>query len=231
MTTWRCQKNNDSIDVYADSNLEGQYNLLKEPYCYICASPGVTISQCSRDHSKDYFDKVTSLGIYYQQHFRKGDLLSAHILKLKGDRTYADPIGKGMAIVAREVFPDLMGYDAIVPVPLYIAEFAIRGYNQALEIAKILRQETGIPIIWALQKTRMHTQRTLNYSNRREAVESLYKVVNQNNVEGKRLIIVDDVFTSGATCSESARILKSANAKSVRVFVAGRANFVQGNNH
>ena len=112
-------------------------------------------------------------------------------------------------------------------IPLYIAEFAIRGFNQSLELAKVLRRENNLPIICNLDKTRMHSQRNLNFSARREAV-TLYQVQDPDSVKGKKLVLVDDVFTSGATCSEIAKILKSANAKSVRVFVAGRTNYKRG---
>jgi predicted amidophosphoribosyltransferase len=202
--------------------------LLKDPYCAICASPEVETEYCSREHADDFFDKVNSVGIYYQKCFNKGDLLSDHILKLKNDRTYAEPIGKSMGIVAREIYPDLLESDGIVFIPLYIAEFAIRGFNQSLELAKVLRRETNLPIICNLEKTRMHSQRNLNFSARREAVDGLYQIQDSDSVKDKKLIIVDDVFTSGATCSEIAKILKSANAKSVRVFVAGRTNYRRG---
>ena len=197
-----------------------------EPYCGICASPGVDTEHCPREHADDCFDKVNSIGIYYQKRYEKDDLLSHHLLKLKGDSAYAEPLGKSMGIVAKEVHPDLLESDGIVPIPLYISEFVWRGFNQALELAKVLRRETNLPIIWALEKTRAHSQKKLNLADRREKVDGLYQVKYPKRVKDKKLLVLDDVFTSGATCSECAKMLKWAGAKTVRVFVAGRSNFV-----
>jgi competence protein ComFC len=209
----------------------GHYEMLKEPYCGICAAPQVDTNTCYNDHKNDFFDKVNSIGIYYQKDFHKNDLLSEHILKLKNDKDYAEPLGKSMAIIAKEKCTSILDCDGIVPMPLYVSEFYLRGFNQALELSKVIKRETQLPIIWALEKTRMHSQRDRRGADRRKSVEGLYKVKNPDFVKDKKLVIVDDVFTSGGYCSESAKVLKEAKAKDVQVFVAGRSNFVRGTNH
>lgn len=220
--SWSCGIKGSKIYVNNDGKTIGYYDLMEKPYCSICALPKTVDEDCHRIHELDFFDKVYALGIYYQKYRQMSDLLSEHILKLKRDSSYAIPISIGMSIVMREVFPELQEFDGIVPIPLHPQELYNRGFNQSMELARELSARVGVPAIDALEKTRPQSLQNFGFLARMNAVDGLYKIKDNINVTGKTLIVVDDVFAAGATCCESAKMLKQANAKSVVAFVAGR---------
>ncbi len=97
-----------------------------------------------------------------------------------------------------------------------------------MELAKVLSKIINLPIIDELSKTAPRGLQGKGLFDRQVAVLGLYEVKNPENVIGKDFILIDDVFTSGSTASEIAKILKLAKAKSVRVFVAGRTTYSKG---
>ena len=224
---WLCKRNDDTIEVSIGQANLGKYALIKKPYCEICSTPEVQYSSCKRKHYLDGFDKVYTIGIYYQKSLNKNDLLSNHIIELKTDPSYAIPLGLSMSIVAREIFPEILKFDGLVPIPLHPLELAKREFNQSIELAKVVSKQIGLPIVDELTKTREQTLRGLSFKARLEAVSGLYRVHNFTNIQGKDLIIIDDVLAAGATSSECAKMLKSANANSVSVLVAGRTMYAK----
>jgi ComF family protein len=92
-----------------------------------------------------------------------------------------------------------------------------RGYDQSELIARSLSRELGLKRVCALKKIR-HTRpqsRISDVAERRANVLGAYRVTIPERVVGKRVLLVDDIFTTGATMSEAARMLKSAGAKEV----------------
>ena len=85
---WYCKKVGDNINVFLDGKLQGNYMLLREPYCKRCSNLGVTTETCKHNHSLDGFERAYAIGGYYPTRMNKGELLSDHILKLKSERTY-----------------------------------------------------------------------------------------------------------------------------------------------
>ena len=206
----------------------GHYDLIQKPYCNLCAAPSTKDEDCRRNHQFDWFDKVYALGVYYPRHLNMSDMLSDHILKLKKDESFSVPLGISMSIVAKEVFPELSKADGVVPIPLHPEELKMRGFNQSIELANVLSARIDVPVIDALEKNRPQSLQGLGFLARMKMVDGLYQTKDNQNLMGKTLIIVDDVFAAGATCSESAKILKKAYAKSVVVFVAGRTAYSGG---
>lgn len=95
------------------------------------------------------------------------------------------------------------GIDLILPVPMHFYKRMIRGYNQAFEIAKGISDITGIPVCENLRARRMHTTQTKkNLSQRLASIKGVYKVVHPEELDGKHVLIVDDVITTGATMVE-----------------------------
>ncbi|MBL8028273.1 MAG: ComF family protein [Fibrobacteres bacterium] len=114
--------------------------------------------------------------------------------------------------------------DAIVPVPLYHTRMRERGYNQAEMIAIGLSESTGLNVLKkALKRTRdTGTQTALDKSKRAYNVEKAFEA-NPALVKGKRILLVDDVVTTGSTTDECAKALLTAGALEVRVASAARA--------
>ena len=118
---WRCERVGDLINVSFKDQLLGQYVLIKKPYCDKCATPETDTASCQRLHQLDWFDGVRTVGIYYQKHLNKGEMLTDHILQ-SSNPLYEEPLGKSMGIVAREIFPELLKADGLVPIPLHAEE-------------------------------------------------------------------------------------------------------------
>lgn len=113
----------------------------------------------------------------------------------------------------------------VVPVPLHPARMRERGFNQAAVLGRALSQLTGLPLDeWSLVR-RIHTERHragMDARGRRESVEAAFQVERPRLIEGERILLVDDVFTTGATVSSCASALKEAGARDVFVLTVAR---------
>lgn len=222
MKSWYCNKSDDAVNVFLE---QGKYILLKEPFCRKCAYPGVDTESCSNIHYDNGFDAVCAIGAYRGTANRKNDLLTDHILKLKEDPNFSEPLGLALGIAIRVLRPELLESEVLVPVPLHTEEIAARGYNQAFELAKILTKNINMPLVEALIKTRSVSFHNMGWGARKAAAQNLYQadLRFRSQIYGKKTLLVDDVMTSGITCAECANMLKSEGAASVSVAVAGRA--------
>lgn len=107
--------------------------------------------------------------------------------------------------------------DVLVPVPLHTARLRERGYNQSALLAKELGQRTGLPAAERGLKRVRHTvplARTATVTDRRIAVDGAFSA-GGGSFDGKTIILIDDVSTSGATLDACARMLRGAGAKAV----------------
>lgn len=207
------------------SAVKGYYDLLREPYCKKCAYPGVTTSECIQ-HDEDYgYERTYAMGRYLPVRLDPNyeDLLSNHIRGLKRYRNYARPLGLAISICVKNRYPKLLRSDSIVPVPKHKDEVEPPKFNQAAELAKSISEGIGIPLADILHKKAAHRQRDLSSRvARREKVKGLYVCKAFAQAEKRKLIVVDDIRTSGGTSSECAKALVDAGAKDVDVLVAGR---------
>lgn len=137
-------------------------------------------------------------------------------LKYESVRAAAIPLGKGMATLG---LPDAQ---IIVPVPTDKRRRRTRGFNQATLLAQQLSGALGLPVIEAIERTRSCAPQTgLTAAQRRSNL--LGCMAAGSAVSGKRVLLVDDVYTTGSTVSEAARALREAGAVRVGVFAAARA--------
>ena len=113
--------------------------------------------------------------------------------------------------------------DAIVPMPLAEQRLAERGFNQALEIARVIAAETRIPLLAHACRKTVDTppQAALPWKERARNVRRAF--VCDAEFDGERIAVVDDVLTTGATLNELARVLRKAGAGGVRGWVVARA--------
>jgi ComF family protein len=121
--------------------------------------------------------------------------------------------------------PRLAGrrFDLIVPVPLHPARKRERGFNQAELLALELHRASALPISNVLQRTRYTTTQTqFDRSERMENLRGAFRLRRGCNVQDLRMLLVDDVLTTGSTLSECASVLKKAGALSVHAATAAR---------
>ena len=112
-----------------------------------------------------------------------------------------------------------------VPVPLYFFREKSRGFNQAELLAKVVARHFNLPLIDALKKTKNNEpQAKCKDAEKRAAnVADCFKIKNPENIKGKNIILIDDVFTSGATMTEAVKILKQNGAKKIIALVLAKA--------
>lgn len=118
----------------------------------------------------------------------------------------------------------LEGADAIVPVPLHWRRLWARRYNQSALLGDALARLTGLPLEtrWLLRPRATPSQAGRSAGMRRRNVAGAFHVPDRQAVEGRTLVLVDDVFTTGATASACARLLKRRGAARVHVMTLCR---------
>jgi competence protein ComFC len=115
-------------------------------------------------------------------------------------------------------------FDIIVPVPLHATRRRERGFNQASLLAALLSAQTSISSKPLLERIRYTTTQTaLDRSERMENLHNAFRLRKNADVRGLRVLLIDDVLTTGSTLSECARVLKRAGALSVHAATAARA--------
>lgn len=113
--------------------------------------------------------------------------------------------------------------DAIVPIPLHPTRLRERGFNQACAIAEIVARRAGVSLLPCLERRRYtETQTRFDRKDRMRNLREAFALRNSMPVSGKRLLLVDDVLTTGSTLHECALVLLAAGADSVRAVTVAR---------
>ncbi len=176
------------------------------------AAPGDRCGDCAR--AAPAHGPVTAAGAYAWP-------LAAVVraFKFRGDLSLAAPL----ATLVAEAVETPPARALLVPVPLGRARAAARGYNPAAELARRLSREFGLPwdpdLLVRMRETA--PQSSLPRSNRTSNVEGAFAV--RRSLPGARVILVDDVLTTGATASAAARALTAAGASDLATWVVARA--------
>ncbi len=116
--------------------------------------------------------------------------------------------------------------NVIIPVPLSKKRLAQRGFNQAEILAKDLARKTGLIIDKTSVRRKVHTEKSRTGMDRKarlESVKNSFEIVSPRLIVGKKVLLIDDVFTSGATVSSCAKVLKKSGAEKVYVLTVARA--------
>lgn len=164
--------------------------------------PKCGFSCCECDNNK-YYDKAFSAGIY------DGKLRDA-LLRLKKTKN-----NELIEFFACQISNKLKGteFDCIVFVPMTSKRKRKSGFNQAYELAKGLSKELGIPMIKnALIKVKDYSHHELSSMKRADAVKGAFSKTDTVDINGKNIILVDDIMTTGSTVNECSRILKEMGA-------------------
>lgn len=202
---------------------------ITEPYCRTCARPveydiGAE-TRCAPCTARPPVWARARAALRYDDASR-GEILA---LKHAGKREKLDAMGRWMGAAGREL---LETADYLVPVPLHPFRLAKRGFNQSVWLAAAVSRQTGVPLLHsALRRKRpTPTQGGLSARARSKNVAGAFAVRRGSidKVKGRRLVLVDDVYTTGATLRSCARVLKKAGAANVDVLVLARVVRDQG---
>lgn len=120
---------------------------------------------------------------------------------------------------------DVTKYDVLMPVPLHVSRLRWRGFNQALLLAGRIGRGHGVRVdAFSLERSRAtQPQVELDENDRRRNVARAFRVTRPAKVRDHRILLVDDVYTTGSTVNECSRVLLDAGARSVDVLVLARA--------
>ena len=112
----------------------------------------------------------------------------------------------------------------LIPIPLHLKRLKRRGFNQAEEIAKELSKFLSLPLVsdCLIKDKETRAQVELNNEERKENVKGVFLVKNKEKIEKKKILLIDDVYTTGSTMEEAAKVLKKAGAKKVIGIVIAR---------
>jgi competence protein ComFC len=115
-------------------------------------------------------------------------------------------------------------FDVIVPLPVTERRLRERGFNQTYVLSEEIARMTGKPVDYrALVKTReTRDQYTLNRNERRRNLLGAFAVNKKEGIKGQRVLLVDDLFTTGSTVREASKVLLYAKARNVEVFALAR---------
>jgi ComF family protein len=135
------------------------------------------------------------------------------------------PLAGPLAKLLERAIPVDERFDAIVPVPLHWRKQWDRGFNQSELLARHIAGTRGAPMVRALRRKRFtDTQAGLASAGRRRNVSGAFAVKPDFDLQGKRILLIDDVMTTGATASACAAALKRAGAKSVSLLTLARVD-------
>lgn len=151
----------------------------------------------------------------YSVFYYKKDVASAvKKLKFSGKQLYGQAFGR---LIAMKLFEENITADVITWVPVSKKRKKKRGYDQGEEIAKAVGKELGIPVKCLLRKVRHNSAQAQihDHKARKVNVANVYTAFNESEMRGKRILLIDDVITSGATLDECSKILSLAGADSV----------------
>ena len=157
---------------------------------------------------------------YYEGYIRK----SLHRFKFNRARHYADSYGRLLAMKLLTEYPE--GFDVLTWVPVSRIRKFTRGYDQVELLAVAVGRELGMKPVRTIRKLRNNrTQSSISgQAQRRANVLGVYRITDPELVRDKRVLLLDDIITTGATAGECARVLLTAGAMEVHCGCVAAAN-------
>lgn len=187
------------------------------PACPVCARPSPGSAVCGACLKRPPKFEATLAACAYA--FPLDRLVQA--LKYDHRLALAEPLGDALAAAALRTLASHQRPDALVAVPLAIARQRQRGFNQSIEIARVVARRTGLPLVTGLVRTgNAPAQATLPWAQRRRNVRGAFACA--TSFAGRHIVIVDDVMTTGATLEAAAAALHQSGAVRVDAWVVAR---------
>lgn len=147
------------------------------------------------------------------------------LFKFRGYRVLSKPLAAFVLKTAGNEESLWWGVDCVVPVPLFPLKKKKRGFNQAAEIGRELAKHKDLDFVdgHLVKIKNTVAQTSLEASERRKNLRGAFAVIRGQSFEGKTVLLVDDVFTTGSTIQECSSALKKAGALEVRALTIAQA--------
>ncbi len=213
-------------EKYICKDCFSKIEFIKPPYCDKCGKILVESFKriekpLCRDCSshKRHFYKARALGIY-EGILREG----IHILKFEKKVGIHKPLGDLMVRYLKEQQRNLISrIDFLIPVPLHRKRLKSRGFNQAQLLCEYIEKHLNLPVNLDLKRIRWTTpQMNLGRQERLQNIKGAFEIRNKGTISEKQILLVDDIFTTGATVEECSKVLLKAGAKQVSVLTLAR---------
>jgi competence protein ComFC len=211
-------------DEYLCDDCHAKTARIVPPFCATCSEPfsgtisgPFTCANCS--HRRLYFEAAVAV-------YRSRGIIRrvVHNFKYGHQMHLRHLVGRWLCAALDDDRLRRRQFDVIVPVPLHSARERERGFNQATLLAELLAERMSVLIKPVLERVRYTTTQTaFDRSERMENLRGAFRLRRKMDVRGLRVLLIDDVLTTGATLSECARVLKKAGAVSIHAATAARA--------
>ena len=203
---------------YICANCWQDIQFFEPPWCDICGKPDIdgVCDECAV--SPPPYGKLRSIALYQttlQQaihlfKFEKKKVFAQHLIQLINARIPADCA--------------IADYDFILPVPIHKVRLWERGFNQSMLLAKGIAQVADVPVLTDALVRHRHTvaQSSLGMEARQHNIVGAFKIRKPDVIHNKRILIIDDVFTTGATVREVVNELRKGNPAKLDVLTLSR---------
>ncbi|SCG81899.1 Competence protein F DNA transformation protein comF [Proteiniborus sp. DW1] len=221
-----CERCHEEVrEDHVCNDCKNKLFFINENKCSVCGKPtyqGDLSQRCNYCIKKDFYFKKVISPLEFTGLLRK----AIYRYKYESKPYMYKSFGEFMLYAFEK--ENITNIDLIVPVPLHRSRKAERGYNQAELLAKYLSSKLGIPLN-SRNLIRTKATKIQNKLSRHEREQNLKDafIIRQSNVfKDKRILLVDDIFTTGATVNECSRILMECGVKEVYVITiaTGRYN-------
>lgn len=209
-------------------------NLIYPQECLICGklNPNTICNKCENKINQElkytYLKKIRNEYYFENQiyFFEYKDYIRRLIIDYKfKDKSYLYKLFSEIIIKNEKICSILKSYDIIIPVPIHYKRKKERGYNQSYLIArdiankiKNIKLENKVVI----KKIDNKKQSDLTKIERINNVKDVYEIINKERIKNKKIILIDDIYTTGNTVNEVSKLLKKNGAKKILVLTIAR---------
>ena len=204
-------------------------HFISEPMCYRCGRPFASemhLKSGAKHICGSCLKEKRPLFTIRRSAFMYDDESKNLILdfKFKDKTFYAQTLANMMLIAGKDIWA--LNPDMILPVPIHRLRLLKRRYNQSAVLVKYLSAKTGIAADYETLDRHENTipQVQLSGQARRKNLKNAFAVIVPDKIKGKKIVLIDDVETTGSTLNECAKVLKKAGADKIYALTAARAD-------
>ena len=207
-------------------------NCIFPPVCGICLKTSRKYI-CKDCKELIDFKSLNKIDIYYDKNFKEHlyifeyeGIIRQRILDYKfKEKSYLHRSFAEMILNKKENIEFIKKYEILIPVPIHKERKNIRGYNQSELIAKDLAHEIKdikLEKNIIIKTKNIVAQSTLNKEERENNIKDVYKIKNAEKISNKKILLLDDIYTTGSTVNECSKILKEAGCKEIGVMTIAK---------
>lgn len=208
-------------------------DLIYPPVCGICGklNQNYLCKKCQKvleNQSKFVIDEDQGFNQNFNKHlyiFKYEGIIRRMILNYKfNEKSYLYITFVNFLLKNEKFFKILKSYDTIIPVPISSERRNERGYNQSELLAKELAKKLNIECVknCLIKNKNIIEQSRLTKAERQKNIQGVYILKNKERLINKKLLLIDDIFTTGSTVNECCKILKQANPRKIDVFTIAK---------